>query len=313
MQYFSTIEPQLPSRRVSPCPIHAQVAALLARHLSRQLLIQQLLQHERAVVQQVQLLAAAAQADAEATLQAALNRLPGYAQQQACGADATASSSGAAPGQAVAAPSAAAGPGGQDPVATAEALQQCRQQLARLLAQVQSDTLPAHQALFAQLHGLLYGGSGSNDDALDSSSDGGRGPAAHAAGAAMQRPELTPAALQDQLAAVTEAHSKLSLAANALVSEVLDRQQVCVVHKWGSERDLQEACALQPLLADPSMCGLSGISSPTTPQTLHASRPTFSAGPGCRAVTPAGTARAHRVLEHRRATAAGGARGGAAA
>ena len=42
----------------------------------------------------------------------------------------------------------------------------------------------------------------------------------------MQRPVLTPAALREQLVAVAEAHSKLSLAANALVGEVIDRQQV---------------------------------------------------------------------------------------
>lgn len=255
MQSLSTIEPQLPSQRVSPCPIHAQVAALLARHLSRQLLIQQLLQHERAVVHQVQLLAAAAQADAEAALQAALSRLPGYAQQQACRADGAASSIGAAPGQAAAAPSAAAGPGGQDPVATAEALLQCRQQLAQLLAQVQSDTLPTHQTLFSQLHGLLYGSSGSNEGVLDSSSGGGRGPAAQPAEAAMQRPELTPAALQDQLAAVTEAHSKLSLAANALVSEVLDRQQVCAGHSWGQSVFHRKPAPYSPCLRTPACVG----------------------------------------------------------
>lgn len=123
-------------------------------------------------------------------------------------------------------------------MATAEALLQCRQQLAQLLAELQRDTLPAHQALFAKLHGLLYGSSSGDDGATSSSSSEAGGStrtsaaAGQAAGAAVQRPELTPAALQEQLAAVTEAHSKLSLAANALVSEVLERQQVRAVLSW---------------------------------------------------------------------------------
>ncbi|PRW58692.1 hypothetical protein C2E21_2996 [Chlorella sorokiniana] len=199
-----------------------QAAALLARHLSRQLLIRQLLQHEQAVVQEVQLVAAAVRADAEAALQAALHRLPAYAQQQGSGAESATSSSGSAlPEQA-----AAAAPGGEDPVAAVQSLLRCRQQLAQLLAQLQNDTLPAHQALFAKLHGMLYGGSGS-DDSSNSGSSGSsnKASAGQAAGAAVQRPELTPTALREQLVAVTEAHSKLSLAANALVSEVLDRQQ----------------------------------------------------------------------------------------
>lgn len=107
-------------------------------------------------------------------------------------------------------------------MATAEGLLQCRQQLAQLLSKLQSDTLPAHQALFAQLHGLLYGGSSSDGD--DSTS--GAAATSQAAGAAGPCPELTPAALRKQLVAVVEAHSKLSLAANALVGEVIDRQQV---------------------------------------------------------------------------------------
>ena len=191
---------------------------MLAQHLARQQLVRQLLQQEKAVMQQVQATAAAARADAELVLQTTLDRLPGYnaqqqqqqrrqqqeEEQQAAAAGGTSPEAGTA--------AAAAGP---DPVATAEQLLACREQLQRLSAAVHGDTLPAQRAVFAQLHALLYRSSSS---ASSSSSSSG------AAAGQPQQPELSGPELQAQLAAVAAAHGAFLGQAIALLTEIQERQ-----------------------------------------------------------------------------------------
>ena len=195
---------------------------MLAQHLARQLLVRQLLQQEQAVMQQVQATAAAARADAGLVLLTILDRLPGYdaqqqqqRRQQQEEEQQTAAASGTSPeaGTAGAAAAAAAG-AGPDPVATAEELLACREQLQQLSAAVHSDTLPAQRAVFAQLHALLYR---SSSDASSSSSSG-------AAAGQPQQPELSAPELQAQLAAVAATHGAFLGQASALLTEIQERQ-----------------------------------------------------------------------------------------
>jgi hypothetical protein len=200
-----------------------QVATMLAQHLARQLLVRQLLQQEQAVMQQVQATAAAARADAGLVLLTILDRLPGYdaqqqqrrqqqeEEQQTAAASGTSPEAGTAGAAAAAAAAAGAGP---DPVATAEELLACREQLQQLSAAVHGDTLPAQRAVFAQLHALLYR---SSIDASSSSSSG-------AAAGQPQQPELSAPELQAQLAAVAAAHGAFLGQASALLTEIQERQ-----------------------------------------------------------------------------------------
>lgn len=194
---------------------------MLARHLARQLLVRQLLEHEQRMTLQVQAAAAAARADAEAAVQAAQCRLPGYEQQPMQPEDGPASA--AADGTA----GSSAGLQEGDHAATAQQLLACRAQLQGLQARLQADMLPAHQAVFAELHSLLYASS------CSSASEGQP--------AAAERPQLTPPALQAQLADVAAAHQRLSLQANSLVAEVLERQAPAAA----SERALAEAVLVE--------------------------------------------------------------------
>lgn len=206
---------------------------MLVRHLARQLLVQRLLRHEQATLQEVQSIAAAARQDVEAALQAALDRLPGYEyaaheQQQ----EQPQQVAGEAAGQELPA----------DPVATAEQLLACRAELQQLAAQVHAETLPAHRAVFGCLHQLLYPPHGGNGEA----GSGASGSGGETAAAAAAELELTPAALQAQLAKAAAAKQALSLAATGVMSEALARQQApgerlaetVLLHFWGEPERL---------------------------------------------------------------------------
>lgn len=203
-----------------PC---LQAAAMLARHLARQLLVLQLLQHEQAAVQNAQTVVAAARADAEMALQAALGRLASYdAQQQQRQQHA------ATPGTASSST--------DEELATAEQLLACRAELQRLLGDVQASTLPGLHAAYSQLHGLLFGSGSSGDD--------GSNPAASEQQQQHGELELSLPAVREQLAAVAEAHAALNLQANALISEVYERQSVAS-SRPDSERALAERVLLE--------------------------------------------------------------------
>lgn len=217
---------------------------MLTRHLARQLLVRQLLQREESVVQEVQAAAAAARADAELALQAALDRLPGpdvppqQGQQQPEEQQAAAGSEGQE--------------GDTNPVAEAQQLLACRAQLQQLLAQVQADTLPAQQAVLEQLRFLLYGGSsGSGGVGSSCSGEGGSG---KAAAKPIQRPELSPPELQEQLAEISASYAALERHAQALIAEVQDRQRASgerelaitvLVDFWGAPQRLVDRAAAQ--------------------------------------------------------------------
>ena len=204
------------ARRVQ---VKQQAAAILARHLARQLLVRALLQHEQAAVQGLAAAAAGARADAELALQAALERLPRYAepQQQARELPGVQQQQGADASSAV-----------DDPVGTAQRLLAVRAQLQALQAQLQGGTLPAQQAVLQRLRSLLYGGSGG-------------GEAADAAAAGEEPagvPELSAPELRARLAAAAAAHTVLEQQANALVAEVLERQSASQAPRALAERVL---------------------------------------------------------------------------
>lgn len=194
-----------------------QVAGMLARHLGRQLLVQQLLRHEQAGLEEVQATVAAARQDAELALQLAQARLPRCA----------ASPAEQERHQDKQAPDAAHQQDAQpsDPVATAQQLMACRARLHDLAEQTQSQTLPAFCAEVAKLHGLLYNSGGnatgsSAAAAASTSAAGGQGD-----GQTLPELELSPLALQQQLSTVAQAEAAVSLQANALLEEVIARQQ----------------------------------------------------------------------------------------
>lgn len=191
---------------------------MLARHLARQLLVQQLVRHEQAVLQEVQATVAAARQDAELVLEMAQARLPGY--------------KGAAaqlPPPAVQQQGDHSPPAAQQqavqPLAIAQQLLACRARLHELTEQTEAQALPAYRAVFAKLHGLLYSSSsGSGSGGSDTCDAQGNGPGDQGDLASTEL-ELSPPALQQQLAAVAETEARLSVQANALLEEVITRQQ----------------------------------------------------------------------------------------
>ncbi|KAL4430934.1 hypothetical protein ABPG75_006190 [Micractinium tetrahymenae] len=86
------------------------------------------------------------------------------------------------------------------------------------------------QVVFAKLHGLLY----SSSSAAESSTASGGTAGGQGDGQALPELELSPPALQQQLAAVAQAEAALSLQANALLEEVIARQRAL------AERQLAE-------------------------------------------------------------------------
>ncbi|KAL4426352.1 hypothetical protein ABPG77_004646 [Micractinium sp. CCAP 211/92] len=221
--------------------LHAkqQVAGMLARHLGRQLLVQQLVRQERAVLREVEATAAAARQDVELVLQMVQARLPGYRGSRAMrqGEQSGQPSDAVRQQDSLAAPVARqqdclAAPVAQqqdaqpsNPVATAQQLLACRARLQELAEQTRAQALPAHRAVLAKLYGLLYSSSGSGTDgyAATAASCGAAG--SQGDGQSLPELELSPPELHQQLAAVAQAEAALSLQANALLEEVIARQQ----------------------------------------------------------------------------------------
>lgn len=191
-----------------------QAAAMLSKHLARQLLIAEVLQREQAVLHDVQATLAAALADGTAALQAAQERMPGYAQGQQH------QEGGGGPAAAGQKPPMS---GVQD---AGERLLACRAQLQHLQHEVLSQILPAQHAVLAQLAGLLYDSDGV--------------------------PQVSAPELQQQLAAARQAHDALLLQAGAMLDEVAERSQASserklaedvLVHFWGDHRRLEALVA----------------------------------------------------------------------
>ncbi len=112
-----------------------------------------------------------------------------------------------------------------NPVATAQQLLACRARLQELAEQTRAQALPAHRAVLAKLYGLLYSSSGSGTDGYAATAASGGAAGSQEDVQSLREVELSPPELHQQLAAVAQAEAALSLQANALLEEVIARQQ----------------------------------------------------------------------------------------
>lgn len=207
-----------------------QAVDLLVRHMARQLLVGELLRQERSVLGQVHALLQAASEDGAAVLQAVQQRRQGLYPQQAPdpvaqqpspellqalaaalaegnnnGDSSTAADNGSSSGDSSAAAddgsSRAAAVAADVPGAVAQQLLELRGSMLQLCEEVQSKVVSGQRAVFAQLHGLVFEGSG------------------------VCSPVLTAPPLQAKLAAADAAASALQQAATAALVEVGVREQ----------------------------------------------------------------------------------------